>query len=274
MGWFTKNRDSAKNVRQVESWQPARHADRKSYRRRLMVAYVVASLIHSTIFVLASQSPASGTASLDTTDVADSQSQTDAPQEMPSKIATRPLRDQAINISFHAPPAEDGPVDGTAGMDEEALKSLVDQQQARIDEMSIEEQNAELDKRLSQLNNMKQEDVNAALDVVDGIMGTPGDVDHKMKPDPNATGEFDTASMILHDVIRRKSPQGSVVYEYQWVDKAGRTMSQERAAEDMNAGDKQMAGFYEKARGNSLFRSLLDWTKKEEYKRLNQETGR
>ena len=267
MGWFRKSRNQAGQGREIESWRPARYGDRKSYRRRLMLSYVAAGLIHSTIFVLTSRSAAVTGGSLNTAGVTESPAEADTPVEMPATLAARPLRERAINVSFHAPPAEDGPVDGTAGMDEDQLKALADEQQRRIEQMSAEEQDAELRNRMGQLNRMDEKDVNAALGVVESMMGIPSDVDHKMRPDASATGEFDAGSMVLHDVVKRRSDSGAVVYDYVWVDKAGRTMTQERASAELDPDEKRMAGIYEMARENPLMRPLLDSVLKMELSR-------
>lgn len=152
-------------------------------------------------------------------------------------------------------PGQAPAVDFTAREPEAVLRMMRDQA-AEADRLDTRERLAKLDQQAAWLGERNAAHVQRIADELSGLVA--GIADHKLAPDPAATGEFDPDSATLYDIAARNEHDGRTVYDWTLVDREGRSLVTTIDAADMTAQDLAAARVFDLARVNQNLRTLVD----------------
>lgn len=168
-----------------------------------------------------------------------------------------------------APPApenvDEDPQDDAPAVTEPArVRAMVQQATHRSKELDDQGRLAELASRTTQLAQISPERVEQVVRFIEAAMG----LEHVDAPAPNpeAKGSFDVGSCFVYDIQRRSEQigqsTGQVVYQWTFVDRAGRTLVNVVQQPDMTRQDFGLFDAFELARGRPDMRRLIDLVRK------------
>jgi len=129
------------------------------------------------------------------------------------------------------------------------------QAEARAAMLSPEQRISQLEKKLPELHNVRPGSAEAVASLVEKAHRV--DRDRAYAPRPGATGRFDADTAVLYD-ITRSVKDGRAVYEYTFVDSAGRTISTEIPEDKMSPEDLRSFRVFEMTRRSPALRRLVD----------------
>jgi hypothetical protein len=146
----------------------------------------------------------------------------------------------------------------------------IDAQDRRVGERSPQAKEAELERRVKDLQAVRPESLQGIQNLIESATGADQD-ERAYAPVPGAEGAFDPHSALLYDMVKKEDgPEGSVVYVWIMVDKAGRTLEQEVPQSQMSPQDMTAFRIFEMSRGQPMMRRLLDTVRKIGAQRLEQ----
>lgn len=135
------------------------------------------------------------------------------------------------------------------------VRSALQSHRRRLADLSAEQKLQRLRRKADALEKIPTERVDLAAAFIEKAMGA--DTRRAYAPDPKAKGRFDPDTATLYD-IERATRNGREVLKYTWVDAAGRSVTSERAAEQVTGNDRAAATAMDMARSMPQLRRLVD----------------
>lgn len=152
---------------------------------------------------------------------------------------------------------------GTTRMD---VLQMIERERRRIERLSTTEQEAELSRRLQDVNRMTREVVVGAAAAVAKAAGI--DDSRAYAPRKGVEGPFEVESSVLYDITMRVEEDGQTVYVWTMVDRAGRSITSELPPEMMTPADMIAFRLFEMGRQNPNMGPLLDAARKMGHQKL------
>ncbi|MBN1555880.1 MAG: hypothetical protein JXA11_14145 [Phycisphaerae bacterium] len=141
----------------------------------------------------------------------------------------------------------------------------------RVAKLSGEEKLRELQERLDDLDAVSFRNVKGAAGFVESVAGVKRD--RWYRPNPSATGTFQSDSATLYDITQRVK-DGKTIYEYTLVDAEGRTVKADIPARQMTPDQLRAFTVFEISRRNPKLRYLIDTALKIGENMVREDDGR
>lgn len=130
----------------------------------------------------------------------------------------------------------------------------------KAEQMSPDEQLAQIDKLQAQVATYAPDNVNTIASIAESGFGVDSQIRQRAyEPDPTATGRFDASSSLLYDIETWLDPVTNMTqYRFTYVDADGRSLVDTRPSDRVSPEEIRMARIYAMARKNPQMRSLLN----------------
>lgn len=140
---------------------------------------------------------------------------------------------------------------------ETAAERLLADQQQHAAELTPQQREEQLHRRLKQLKDLgiDEQSVDRSAGLAERAAGV--DTNRAWKPDPDATGPFDPESAVLYDIRKEQRDDGEV-YVFVLVDRRGRSLQAVRRPAEMTDDDLRSYRMFRMGAGNHSLRRMLD----------------